>query len=156
MRQGTPANNSGLKIIIGVAAIFLTLVAGLIFLIITIASISGGSSASSTSAGAACTPGDTSSSGVVIPPEYEDYIAAAASESRFSPGVIAAQLEHESGFDPNAESPAGAKGIAQFMGPAWETFGNGGDIWNPEDAIAAQGRYMAYLRDFMDDHARDE
>ena len=134
----------------------LTFIGGLIFLLIIIAGAVGGGSSESTSAGPACTPGEASDAGVMIPPEYEEYVVAAASEARFSPAVLAAQLEHESGFNENAESPVGAKGIAQFMDDTWATFGNGGDVWNPEDAIAAQGRYMAYLRDFMDDHAENE
>ena len=156
MSDEATAQNTTKKILVVVTLIALSAIAGLIAFIVVIGMFLGGGSEGNTTAGAACTPGDANTAGAVMPPEYEDFIVAAASESRFSPAVIAAQLEHESGFNPQAQSPAGAKGIAQFMGPAWETFGNGGDIWDPEDAIAAQGRYMAYLRDFMDDHARDE
>lgn len=43
--------------------------------------------------------------------------------SMYWPGVDwrwwKAQLYQESKLDPNAQSPAGAKGLAQFMGPTW-------------------------------------
>lgn len=38
-----------------------------------------------------------------------------AEEWDVPPGVFARQIKRESGFDPSAESPAGARGIAQFM-----------------------------------------
>lgn len=38
-----------------------------------------------------------------------------------------------------------AKGIAQFIDSSWKTWGNGGDVWNPHDAIPAQGRMMCAL-----------
>ena len=34
--------------------------------------------------------------------------------------ALKAQILAESGFDPNAVSPAGAKGVAQFMKPTWD------------------------------------
>ncbi|WP_160268266.1 CHAP domain-containing protein [Bifidobacterium biavatii] len=65
--------------------------------------------------------------------------------------LIAAQIEAESNWDPNAESSAGAKGIAQFMPSTWEGVGRDGDgdghadIMNPHDAIYTQGVYMCAL-----------
>lgn len=55
--------------------------------------------------------------------------------------VFAAQLAAESGWDPLAESPVGARGIAQFMPQVWKQYGIDGDgdgtadVWNPADAI---------------------
>jgi soluble lytic murein transglycosylase-like protein len=48
-------------------------------------------------------------------------------------GLIAAQLEAESGFNPNAVSPAGAEGIAQFMPGTAASYG----LRDPFDAVAA-------------------
>lgn len=97
---------------------------------------------------------ESSSSGA--PAEYEDLVSEAAREAGFSTDVIAAQIEQESGWDENAESPAGARGIAQFMPGTWEEYGDGGDITDPEDAIPAQGRYMGELAEMMQPHADDD
>jgi soluble lytic murein transglycosylase-like protein len=55
--------------------------------------------------------------------------------------ILAAQIAAESRWDPNAVSPVGARGIAQFMPEVWEQYGidadkdGTADIWNPVDAI---------------------
>lgn len=103
-----------------------------------------------------CVPGDGGESKVEIPEEYVGFVNDAAAHSGISSSIIGAQLKQESGFDPDAVSPAGAEGIAQFMPKTWESFGEGGDPFDPEDAIAAQGRYLKYLADFMEDHAGDD
>ena len=70
--------------------------------------------------------------------------------SGFRPGVMAAQIETESHWRVGVESHQGAKGIAQFTDEAWNaehySFGNGGNVLNPHDAIAAQARYLSELR----------
>ena len=45
----------------------------------------------------------------------QDYARAAAQRAGIDPNVFTAQIQQESGFNPNAKSPAGAQGIAQFM-----------------------------------------
>ncbi|WP_244957339.1 NlpC/P60 family protein [Candidatus Frankia nodulisporulans] len=68
-----------------------------------------------------------------------------------TPGILAAQLEAESGFDPTARSPVGAQGIAQFMPATWATHGRDGDgdgradVDNPADAIPAAAAYDCAL-----------
>lgn len=71
----------------------------------------------------------------------------AAQEANFRPGVLAAQLETESHWRNHVSSHAGARGLAQFTDDTWEIWGEGGDITNPHDSIAAQGRYLAYLQE---------
>lgn len=46
---------------------------------------------------------------------FQDYAKAAAQRAGIDPNVFSAQIQQESGFNPNAKSPAGAIGIAQFM-----------------------------------------
>jgi murein DD-endopeptidase MepM/ murein hydrolase activator NlpD len=82
-----------------------------------------------------------------VPSQYEGLIKAAAGDcdAGLSPSILAAQLKQESNFNPRAGSDAGAQGIAQFMPGTWKTWGKGGDVWDPEDAIPAQGRFMCSL-----------
>jgi soluble lytic murein transglycosylase-like protein len=60
--------------------------------------------------------------GAVFPSTYDKAIRQAA--ERWLPGIpwklLKAQLYQESRLDPAARSPAGAQGIAQFMGPTWQ------------------------------------
>ncbi|GAA4924911.1 lytic transglycosylase domain-containing protein [Nesterenkonia rhizosphaerae] len=91
--------------------------------------------------------GGTGSGGLEIPSEYKPYLEAAAVESGFPVELLAAQLQQESSWNPQAKSAAGAQGLAQFMPATWAAYGNGGDPFNPQHAIAAQGRYMRALAD---------
>ncbi|GHF88920.1 transglycosylase [Kitasatospora xanthocidica] len=81
-----------------------------------------------------------------VPEQYAGFIraAAAACDQGLSAGVIAAQINAESAFDPRANSGQ-AQGIAQFTPETWASWGEGGSVWEPRDAIAAQGRFMCSL-----------
>ena len=70
--------------------------------------------------------------------------------------VVAAQLQQESDWNPNAASSAGAQGIAQFMPETWATYGERRELPDPEDAIPAYGRYMAALRNEVKSLAGDD
>lgn len=96
--------------------------------------------------GASSGDGDQDDDGVEIPNEYRQYVEDAAEASGFSAGLLAAQIQQESGWDPNAVSPVGAEGLTQFMQATWGEFGEG-DPFDPQASIEAQGRYMADLRD---------
>jgi cell wall-associated NlpC family hydrolase len=88
-----------------------------------------------------------------VPSAYAPLILQAAADCSegLSPAVLAAQLKQESGFNPSASSGVGAQGIAQFMPGTWATWGVDGnhdgkkDVWDPADAIPAQGRFMCSL-----------
>lgn len=72
------------------------------------------------------------------------YIAIAqqdALNAGISPDYFVRQIDIESGFNPNAYSPAGAEGIAQFE-PATAA-GLGIDPWNPIQSLAGAARLMA-------------
>lgn len=83
-----------------------------------------------------------------------------AKVSGFRAGVMAAQIETESHWRVGVVSSQGAKGIAQFTDEAWNaehySFGNGGNVLNPHDAIAAQARYLAELRTRLAKYASSE
>lgn len=59
---------------------------------------------------------------------------------------LAAQIETESGWNPNVVSPVGARGLTQFMPGTWKTYGQGADPFDPIAGIQAQGRYLKDLR----------
>ena len=58
--------------------------------------------------------------------------------------LLAAQLYAESGFNPFAQSPAGAQGIAQFMPGTAQSYGLA-NPFDPERAIDAQAHLMSDL-----------
>ncbi len=79
-----------------------------------------------------------------IPADLVSLITSAANNAgcpEVTPSVLAAQLAQESGFNPTAHSGVGAEGIAQFMPATWVTWGGGGNIDDPKDAIPAAARY---------------
>ncbi len=79
-----------------------------------------------------------------VPPAYRDTIARAASRWNVSAALLAAQLYAESGFNPFAVSPAGARGIAQFMPGTARSYGLR-DPFEADASIAAQARLMRDL-----------
>ena len=79
---------------------------------------------------------------VVVPQEYRAVIRDAAKRCQAVPlEVFAAQIAAESGWDPQARSRVGARGIAQFMPEVWDQYGidanddGSVDVWDPVDAI---------------------
>ncbi|HEY6730924.1 MAG TPA: transglycosylase SLT domain-containing protein [Solirubrobacterales bacterium] len=79
-----------------------------------------------------------------VPAQYREPILRSAARWNVPPALMAGQLMAESGFDPNAGSPAGAQGIAQFMPSTAAAYG----LTNPYDpvaAIEAQGHLMSDL-----------
>src|SRR5258708_34941439 len=76
--------------------------------------------------------------------KYDDLFRAAAEANGLDWLLLKAQAIEESGLDPDATSPAGAKGIAQFMRNTCAEWGHG-NVCDPAAAIDAQARYMAWL-----------
>ena len=77
--------------------------------------------------------------------------------SALNPALLAAQLYQESGFNPNAKSPAKAEGIAQFIPGTWATHGIDGNgdgvrnVWDPSDAIPSAATYDCQLASYVKD-----
>jgi Transglycosylase SLT domain/D-alanyl-D-alanine carboxypeptidase len=83
-----------------------------------------------------------------VPQQYREAILRSASRWNVSPGLLAAQLMAESGFNPRAVSPAGALGIAQFMPATARSYGLR-DPFDPIASIDAQAHLMSdLLREF--------
>lgn len=79
-----------------------------------------------------------------VPAEFRDAILRAAAHWNVSAALLAGQLMAESGFDPNAGSPAGAQGIAQFMPSTAASYGLT-DPYDPVAAIDAEAHLMSDL-----------
>jgi hypothetical protein len=71
---------------------------------------------------------------------YLDYFVKASQESGVPLDLLLAQAQQESGFNPNAVSPAGAQGISQFMPGTAKEYGI--DARDPAQSIAAQAQYI--------------
>jgi soluble lytic murein transglycosylase-like protein len=86
---------------------------------------------------------DGSSSAVpsFVPSRYRGAIVDAARRWSVSAALIAAQIQAESAFNPRAVSPAGARGIAQFMPATARAYGLR-DPFDPDAAIDAQAHLM--------------
>jgi hypothetical protein len=80
-----------------------------------------------------------------VPAAYRETIARAAQRWNVGAALLAAQLYVESGFDPNARSPAGAEGIAQFMPGTAAALG----LDNPFDPAAAIDAQAHLMRDLL-------
>src|SRR5713101_5964764 len=82
-----------------------------------------------------------------------DDAIAAARQAGIDANIFVRQIQQESGFNPNAVSPAGAQGIAQFM--PGTARGLGINPFNPQQALNAAARYDANnLRAYGGDWAK--
>ena len=87
-----------------------------------------------------------------VPAAYQQTLLRAAKTcAGITAPLLAAQLDAESNWNPQALSPVGAQGIAQFMPGTWASEGVDGDgdglrdPFNPADAIASQAGFMCKL-----------
>ena len=79
-----------------------------------------------------------------VPPQFREPLLASAARHDVSAALLAAQLMAESNFNPNAVSPMGAQGIAQFMPATAAAYGLE-DPFDPVASIDAQARLMGDL-----------
>jgi soluble lytic murein transglycosylase-like protein len=80
----------------------------------------------------------------IVPAQYRADVASAAQATGLPVGVVAWQIQDESGFDPNVTSPTGAQGIAQFEPDTWKTYGKGSPF-DPQAAFTAYSKFMSAL-----------
>jgi soluble lytic murein transglycosylase-like protein len=76
-----------------------------------------------------------------VPREYVDEISRASQRWNVGAALLSAQIYAESNFNPNAGSPAGAQGIAQFMPGTARSYGLA-NPFDPAAAIDAQAQLM--------------
>jgi Transglycosylase SLT domain/D-alanyl-D-alanine carboxypeptidase len=79
-----------------------------------------------------------------VPGRFHDAIVRASQRWNVGAALLAAQLYAESNFNPFARSPAGARGIAQFMPGTAAALGLG-NPYDPDQAIDAQAHLMRDL-----------
>ena len=85
--------------------------------------------------------------------DYVSMARQAASNAGISPDAFQRQIQQESGFNPNATSPAGAVGIAQFMPGTAAAMGV--NPYDPSSALNGGARLMAGLSaQFGGDYAK--
>ncbi|AIV34830.1 peptidoglycan DD-metalloendopeptidase family protein [Streptomyces sp. R1] len=126
--------------------------------VIMMVAVSGGSSAAGGGAGSGVGGG---LKGGAVPAQYVPWVLkAGALCDVIKPAVVAAQIEAESGWNPNAVSPVGAEGLSQFMPGTWKTWGRDDDgngrvsPYDPGDAIMAQGRYDCALAEQVEGYKK--
>jgi peptidoglycan DL-endopeptidase CwlO len=91
--------------------------------------------------------GSTQMGNVAVPAAYAGTIEQAASSNGIPASLLAALLYHESRFEPNVVSSAGAEGIAQFMPTT--AAGMGIDPTNPTQSIEGAAQLLgSYTRQF--------
>jgi soluble lytic murein transglycosylase-like protein len=73
-------------------------------------------------------------------------ITAAAQQNGLDPALLAGLVKQESGFDPNAVSPAGARGLTQLMPGTAAGLG----VTDPSDPVQALDGGARYLREQLD------
>ena len=91
-----------------------------------------------------------------VPAAYRDLIQKWGNHCEaLNPALLAAQLYQESGWNPRAQSPANAQGIAQFVPGTWAVHGmdanrdGRADVFDPEDAIPSAARYDCTLAEYV-------
>lgn len=91
-----------------------------------------------------------------VPPLYLQLYVSAAQQNKLDWAILAAIGFIETGHGSGgkcATSSAGARGPMQFMPATWKTYGKGGDICDPADAIPATARYLVASGAPKDYHA---
>jgi soluble lytic murein transglycosylase-like protein len=118
-------------------------------------------SAPTATAATAATPTATLASSTATGPSalpagtpYGAEITAAAQRNGLDPALLAGLIKQESGFNPNAGSPAGAQGLCQLMPGTARGLGVT-DLHDPVQSIEGGAKYLAQqLKTFNGDVAR--
>ncbi|OLO37164.1 hypothetical protein BTR23_13595 [Alkalihalophilus pseudofirmus] len=77
---------------------------------------------------------------------YKNWINDAASKYNLDPKLIASVIKHESNFNPNATSYAGAGGLMQLM-PATARYLGVTNVYDPQQNIEGGAKYLRQMLD---------
>jgi len=83
---------------------------------------------------------------VNVPPQYQQWVATAAQELGIPAVIVAAQIDHESGFNNNEVGQFGEKGIVQFLPSTWSDWSGGSQT----DLNAELSAYVGYMRKLLE------
>jgi soluble lytic murein transglycosylase-like protein len=123
----------------------------------TLASASSPTATAATATTPTATLASTASTGPSALPAGTPYgaeITAAAQRNGLDPALLAGLIKQESGFNPNAGSPAGAQGLCQLMPGTARGLGVT-DLHDPVQSIEGGAKYLAeQLKSFNGDVAR--
>jgi soluble lytic murein transglycosylase-like protein len=89
-----------------------------------------------------------------LPQQLDALIHASAREFSHEPSLLKAIIDVESGFNPRAVSPKGARGLMQIMPATGKRFGVNQperDLFEPSVNIRAGAQYLRFLRDLFAD-----
>lgn len=129
----------------GIAAFAALILAAGFLAAVLVGAVSGAGQGSVDTVSCGAPAGDAGMNASTIPAEYVKDVQDAAKVSGLPASIIAGQIRAESNWNPKAVSPAGARGIAQFMPGTWPGYGGGADPFDPHAGIAAQGKFMGEL-----------
>ncbi|HEV7162196.1 MAG TPA: lytic transglycosylase domain-containing protein [Solirubrobacteraceae bacterium] len=76
--------------------------------------------------------------------QYDSLVEAAAQRYGIEPAVLHGLIQQESGFDPSAQSSAGASGLTQLMPATASSMGVSNPL-NPAESIEGGARYLSQL-----------
>jgi hypothetical protein len=88
---------------------------------------------------------------VTVPPQYQSWVNEAARQLGIPAAVVAAQINHESGFDNNAVGTSGELGIVQFLPSTWKDWSGGSQT----DLNAELSAYIGFMRKLLDQNKGD-
>ncbi|MGQ7352103.1 lytic transglycosylase domain-containing protein [Quadrisphaera oryzae] len=131
-------------VVAAVAVVAVVLVAAVVVVVLTAGRDAGDRWRAPTSSSVAVGPGG-------VPDRYREAFDYALTLCPQLPApVLAAQVQQESGWDPDSVSAVGARGLGQFMPGTWAEHGvdaNGGGavITDPADSLASAASYDCYL-----------
>jgi soluble lytic murein transglycosylase-like protein len=86
---------------------------------------------------------------LAVPSSLDEIIGKASRRYNVEPGLIKAVIKAESNFNPNAVSPAGARGLMQLMPGTARGLGVT-DSFNPEQNVMAGTRFLRQMLDRYD------
>lgn len=87
---------------------------------------------------------------VNVPPQYMNWVNEAAQALQIPVAVVAAQIDHESGFDNTSVGQFGEKGIVQFLPSTWAEYSNGQT--DQTDLRAELSTYVNYMRKLLQEN----